>query len=833
MGGRGAASPGGSGVRVAAGPDGQPLPYNVTSFDDGLGGAIYPFLEQSGRAWHLVTRPAAEVLGAAGAAGPDEAGSGPVHVAHTFGQPDPTLRWVNGDQVSDLYVDGMDTEQFLAESGLRLDLHKGGFVLSKRISRLMRPHLVSGFFDPKDVTIGYMEQTPDEAKVWDGAGLISRRMVEKLATSLPSMSGAALNDGLTLAKRARLQAELRHAQRVEFTVMTANGQDKGHAIVADDLRDENGRPVDFLLPQDTKREVRLDPSAGSGPRTFVGLSFVHGHNQMRLDIQSLINLHPFFEEEQLLDWLKEEGDLFVQSVETGQVGEVMGRIDRHTTRADLEGWPLREYFASGGQPMWFRSHVRSLMNQHLKRLNHSTLEKMRLPIPGGRHYVLPAAVGQRAGIKGLDVPRGHIQIDDKRGTAWVNDEDWLALPDSPKAEGIAGMLGGADNDDALWLHPFTDHDGEQKVLAWRSPNQVGEYVVLKPTEQSHALPWATAGGEAISYPDADSRKLPPRVDRTETDYLGLVDPETAGGLGEGQGYTVEVMEAAVPRAVANQGALGMYCNSLMINKALFGRLPDTPPAPLEDIIDSAVKTGADLSGVVAWNYDNTREILTKRIPIPALLHKRLSVDWSDKENRPPLPRVSGLAGIPGAAAGNTHWLDRLETGVQAHIRQIEEKRDELAARARPPEAVIQAALADPEMVALGAGLNQRFAAILNSKDKGQYQSVLERARLGVVDYLSYFPPVQRQRILLGALGSVYGGDEGDQGKTAVASDIAAWLDAFDEGDLPQQGWRPWLFGLSPARETMAALRNVGVLDEVVETTEGLVVYPVGLDAESV
>jgi hypothetical protein len=38
------------------------------------------------------------------------------------------------------------------------------------------------------------------------------------------------------------------------------------------------------------------------------------------------------------------------------------------------------------------------MNQHLKRLNQSTLEKLRLPIPGGRHYVMPAAVGRRAGI---------------------------------------------------------------------------------------------------------------------------------------------------------------------------------------------------------------------------------------------------------------------------------------------------------------------------------------------------------------------------------------------------------------------------------------------------
>ncbi len=904
MGGRGSSSPYSRKTAVGPGPDGQPLPYNVTSFDDGLGGAIYPFLEQSGRAWHLVTRPAAELLGtwgasiedattpaeasiptnanssdastvAGGAAGDeaDEADCGPVHPAHTFGQNQPTLRWVNGSQVSDLYVAGMDTEQFLAATGLELDMHKGGFVLSKRISRIMRPHFVSGFFKESEVAIGYMEQTPDEAKVWDGAGLISRRMLRKLAAQ--QAEGLMGSEKLPPAKREKLARELARAQRVEFTVMTPKGQDKGHALVADDLRDDNGRPVDFLLPQDTKREVRLvQPWAAVGGQTgggegqsettnpdematFVGLSFVHGHNEMRLDIQSLINLHPFFREEQLLDWLRDEGDLFEQAIVTGQVAEVMGRVDPQASLADLQGWPLREYLASGGQPMWFRSHVKSLFNQHLKRLNHSTLEKMRLPIPGGRHYVMPVGVGQRAGMgqtdgQPLHVPRGHIQIDAKRGTAWVNDEDWLALPDSPDlvpsstegTEGIAGILGGADNDDALWLHPFTDHDGERKVLAWRSPNQVGEYVVLKPTEQSHDLPWVTAGGEAITYPAADSRKLPPRVDQTQTDYLGLVDPETAGGLGEGEAYGVDVMERAVSRAVANQGALGMYCNSLMLNKALYGRLPATPPAPLEDIIDSAVKTGADLSQVVAWNYANSREILESRVPIPALLHKRLSVDWSDKENRPPSPRTSGL-GVSGGgssaaagisvAAGNAHWLDRLEAGVQAHIAGMKDRRDGLAAQARPPEAVIRAALADPEMVALGAGLNQRFAAILNSYDKsrhkGQSQSVLERARLGVVDYLSYFPPEQRQRILLGALGSVYGDDEVDQGQTAVGSDIAAWLDAFDEGDLPQQGWRPWLFGLSSARETMAALRQMGVLDEVVETKEGLVVWPAGLDAE--
>lgn len=777
MGGRGAASAGGNGLLPPA--ELENLTYNVTSFDDPLGGATFPFLEQTQRAWRILTRPVGEMA--------------EPHPAHTFRLDTPTLRWVNGSQVSDLYVDGMTTEQFLEATGLKLDMHKGGFVLSKRISRVMRPHFVSNFFDPDDVRVAYMEQTKEEAKVWDGAGLISRRMLRKMM----------LFDELTPAKRERLETELRHAERVEFTVMTPKGQDKGHAIVADDLRDENGRPVDFLLPQDTKKEVRLDNG-----RTFVGLSFVHGHNDMRLDIQSLINLHPFFQEDQLLDWLKDEGDLFVQAVETGQVAEAMGKIDRHTTLEEVQAWPLREYFASGGHPMWFRSHVRALMNQHLKRLNHSTLEKMRLPIPGGRHYVMPAAVGQRADIKGLEVPRGHIHIDDKRGTAWVNDEDWLALPDSPKNEGIAGILGGADNDDALWLHPFTDHDGERKVLAWRSPNQVGEYVVLKPTKTSHSLPWMEGVDdegerETAVYPAADSRKLPPRVDFIETEYLGLVDSDSAGNLGVGETYSVEVMETAVAQAIANQGALGMYCNALMLNKALYGRLPDNPPAPLEDIIDSAVKTGADLSQVVSWNYANSREIMESKIPIPAILHQRLSIDWSDKENRPPLPRTSGMAG------SEVHWLDKLETGVKAHILTMQQKRDELVAQARPPQAVLDAALADPEGVKLGAGLNKAYAAALRM-GKGQYTNVLERAKAAAEDYLAHFPPEQRGAILLGALASVYGKKDG-------GADTAVWL----AGDKVEQGQ----LQTGVAHQTIEALRKIGILDDIIVTKAGLVVYP--------
>jgi hypothetical protein len=52
--------------------------------------------------------------------------------------------------------------------------------------------------------------------------------------------------------------------------------------------------------------------------------------------------------------------------------------------------------------------------------------------------------------------------------------------------------------------------------------------------------------------------------------------------------------------------------------------------------------------------------------------------------------------------------------------------------------------------------------------KGQYVTVLERAKAEAEDYLAYFPPEQHGAILLGALASVYGKEDG-------GSDTAVWL----------------------------------------------------------
>lgn len=471
----------------------NPFAYNILNNDTPLGGAEYPFLTRLEVNWSLITQSVKHV-------------QPHMPTPATFQQTSPTLRWVSDSSLHDLFIEGMTTDEFLAATGLVLDMGKGGYVLSKRLSRIMRSYFIYGFLDKRQISIQYLDLDERDQKVWDGAGRIRRSLLVRLINYLPS--------NLTPAKHRQMVWELKHAKRVEFTLMTERGQDKGHAIVIEDL------PADLVLPKDTKSQVKLVDGT-----VFIGLTPVHSADEMRLDIQSLINLYPFFDVPQLTNWLEAEGKLFTQAVRSGMVGEAMSRLDPDGNLADIERWHLHEYFVSGGHTMWFGSIARSLMNQHLKRLGNATLGRLRLPTPGGRYYVMTDEVGNR------HVPSGQLCLDPSSGTAWVNADDWC--------NHIAGVLGGADQDDALWIFPFTDYDGEHKLLAWRSPNQCGEYIIFHPTDDCHLLQWATID-DPIVYPLADSRLLPLRIDTTRIDYLNLVDEATAGGLGEGDIFTIRV-----------------------------------------------------------------------------------------------------------------------------------------------------------------------------------------------------------------------------------------------------------------------------------------------------
>jgi hypothetical protein len=699
------------------------------------------------------------------------------------------LRWLNGHHVHDLYVQDTDMTEFLNKTGLRPQMHKGGFVLSKRLSRLMRPYFASAFFPRETVSIHYLEQDERAAKFWDGAGRVRRSLLLRVLEAMPE---------LPPGKRAELTSELHTCRRIEFTLMGAGewsearqgGQDKGHCIVFEDDQLE----ADFVLPRDTKGEVLL--ADGS---IFIGLYPIHHTDTMRLDIQSLINLWGFFRHDDLVRRLNEEGALFLQSVQNGDVARAMRRIDQTDPTDDDEvletitNWHIREYLASGGDPLWFGAIVKGLINQHLKRIHSAALGRLRLPVPGGRYYVMTDRVG------GIEIPGGHIKLDPASGTAWVNADDW--------ADFAADVWGGADQDDALWIFPFTNHDGSQQVLAWRSPNQLGEYVLFRPTPDSHIPVWETVD-DSLSFPQADSRQLPERSDRMRVNYLNLVDPDSAGGLGEWlPDYSIEAMSFTMGRASQNRGALGMYCNLLLLARALYNRLPTAPPAPLEAVIDGSVKTGTDLTPVKDWCYAASRQILGQGKAIPAALQDRLALS-PDTDDMP--------------ATSQDHWFDQLIGAIEAHITHIETERDTLMARTMPPIELFNQAYASETILKQGARFNQIYTSRLpwnrtqRGVDRGMpIEEALELARQRSTDYLEAASAgdLDTQHLTLIAAAGYYYANPDHSGK-----DESLW----QMGPYQPDGSRE----TGIAQQMIQALRRIGILNELSQLEDGRIVrYP--------
>lgn len=713
-----------------------------------LGGQCYPYLARSGGKW-LLTSTLADS-------------------ANRFANGQ-LMRWVNGNNVHDLWLDRTPySENALAEKlGLNVNLKKGGFVMSKRWSRLMRPYLMYMFVNEQDLHIQYLNKDAQRDKVWDGAGLVSRAMLNRMSHHLTTLP---LSDRL----RRKLQHELKTCKRIEFTVQGRAGQDKGHAIVSETL------DADFLLIQDTKRDVQATDG-----QVMIGFNPVHHHTQMRLDVQSLVNLrgdaaNPFWTNEQLLTYLHDTSTVFQQALVQGDVTEAMSLLDGQVSLEAIQAWHLREYFASGGQTMAFAAIIKSLMNQHLTSIRATNLENMRLPIVGGRFYVMPCGVGQAAGLS-LKVRRGHVLLDESSSTAWVNDRDWLKMHDSPHGAGIAKILGGADNDDALWCYPFTDHDGQRKILCWRSPNQHKEYVLLRPETGCAELTWYD-GTNTTSYPPNDSRKLPPRIDTVEADYLDLV---IADRLIEDVPYSIEAMNPTLHRIQMNEGALGMYCNLLMLVQALYGQQPKAPAARLEAIIDASVKTGDDLSQIKQYCYDKSRVIVDTGCALPKVLWKRLSIQQDPQQ---PAPKLTPT---------HDHWLDQLVNGIMSHISTVEAARNALMAQAQPPLEIFQYAQ-EHALLEIGGRFNTTYATALQPMSQTGHPNAYDRARQRCEHFLvtqrgTYSP----EAILLGALANCYLNHN---------SDAAVWQPGAPGANDSRQA------GI--ANLTLQALRSIGVLDSL-------------------
>jgi hypothetical protein len=484
------------------------------------------------------------------------------------------LSWINDGKICRVYARDMNWKQFRAQFDWHTSLQKGALSLSKRMSRVTRPMFAWSFFYTRDLKIKVDPKL--NAKLWDGAGLVSRRMLQKMQLHLPKMPSL---------KKSKVYAQLEHARRVEFTILNGAGQFKGHALVVDDMVE------DFILPNDPKKELRM----GSG-KTFVSFDFPHAKEEMLIDSQSLINHGEFIPLEMYEQWMQRSMDQFLEKLENGEIQKGFEMIE-------TEHWTIPEYFRSGGEKEWLRGPMRSLANQWVTTIK---AKGIRVPINGGRVYIMTEEVARAAGWD-VHVKPGQVQIDMAQNVALVSNEDWTGW--------IADVLGGADMDDALWAMPFIDiADGKVKILCWRSPNQWGEYALLEPADID-SVAWAGA------LPKLDSTKLAPRIDQQHIIYQGLIKDDAP--FGKGRTYSMGLMEEAIEALNKNAGVLGAYCNLLMVMTAL-GLTSKTKPDTLEKLIDASVKTGADLTQFREWVWKTRAYIMKKGWPVPAAIAHRLS-----------------------------------------------------------------------------------------------------------------------------------------------------------------------------------------------------------------
>jgi hypothetical protein len=367
----------------------------------------------------------------------------------------------------------------------------------------------------------------------DGANWISRRMLRKLVEWRIKTEGKKLDKQQIKALR-RMAA---HSMRVELTFVNHEGQYKGHALVV------NTREWDLMLIEGSQKpEVR---TASKLNRVFISAEVKHT-SELWLDRQSFTNLEvDHFFGDNLTQWFADYCQAKLDQFDSGDYINMitaMGDKARWATDANaLLNYPIFNYVLSGGNPSWFASTTRQALRASLKGAHARNEDASSFILPGANYYVFPASVATDAGLD-RKVGRGDAWLDSKYATIWVNDVDLITS--DPSFEDVASLekwLDGSEDklkelqarapglmitwsrrDDDDMIRSFVYNNGSRdKVLAWRSPNQLGQYAVLNVASGSDYPTWC---GNEHFVPEMDESKLP-NLSRWEHNHIeSLIAP---------------------------------------------------------------------------------------------------------------------------------------------------------------------------------------------------------------------------------------------------------------------------------------------------------------------
>lgn len=465
------------------------------------------------------------------------------------------LAWTD-EQAITYIVTGETWREFAKRTGLVIR-SKSVVKTGKRLRRLIRPHKFSAF-----VKVGVHENNLDP-KTYDGFGFINEEFLQ-------SFFGAyALQNDPTLTPSAIAAACA--ARRFNLTYVDGKGQLKGH-VVAVPASTFPGKWVISVPAESYKTEIAI------WRRTpFLALEPVHSKRFPKMDLQSLINMN-WVTPDMAQPWIAAYAAKLVDALRERELNPLSildDWLDEHTMDRYMSWW-LGEYLARGGRLSWFRTTMQAMVNTMRSQFRHM-VENVRLPFPGWYVYIapLPPQIGE--------LKPGHARVDTKHATLWVHPETYREHME---------ILGGCDGDDAVWVVPIDGEcDANEYLLAWRSPNQPGEYMLVK----NAAIRVEPALGP-VPHISQVRAGLRPRIDQSGTQYLY----ESLPGAEVSATYSATAVTSAFLSLRGNVGALGSYCNVLMAFAALTQRPPRLLPVPLEVVIDGTVKAPLDLEVVKTW-----------------------------------------------------------------------------------------------------------------------------------------------------------------------------------------------------------------------------------------
>lgn len=520
----------------------------------------------------------------------------------------------------------------------------------KRVSRIMRPFPVYDVVNQDDFVMRI--DTENEGDIaWDGWALMDVDFAQSVINSGKWQQHHTGKQAQKLSKKY-----LKHT-RWQITIMTPQGQVKAH------VRLEEGLGCDLLTTsQNIKTEIKQ-----CNERIFVGLEPYKGKTHANIDIQSLCNLGAFLNHDHMIDTMTAETEQVIADIESLQAvpPDVM-RTGEHDAdmRQNLidtlllkSNSALNMFLMSGGDVKSFPYIYKMAHRARLDYMKNELAKKLHLP-GFQRWYVATDANFD------YEVESGHYHIDIANHSLVVNAQDWR--------DTLQERWGGGDMDDAVLVYEFLDHDGEQRGVIWRQPNQSGEYALLRPLNKIDR-----------ELPKSDSRELPLVVEEQTS-----AEPINEHVRGIETDYTPNTLGFTKKLIAKNKGILGRYCNLLMIFASRYNRLPKDMPINLEDVIDATVKTGAQLQYADGRHHlseyiEDKGEWILKNMHVPETIKARvyglLSQQLKKRYRRNNLP----------VKIYTNHWLDTLFERVDTHIQEFETRIKTCTVRATVPSAVLE------------------------------------------------------------------------------------------------------------------------------------------------